>query len=112
MNFEFVEFYPEPEPKKRKNLLGTVHIYAYLPGSTECQLDIRGIFVTKQGHGMYFNLPHFRAVDSETGEGVSFPLIRWTNPAIHKIMLDFLHTQVKPEIWRRIGESKTKKGEK
>lgn len=101
MKFELVEFYPATEPKK-KNFLGTVHIYAI-----DCELDIRGILVTKHGRGMFFNFPHFRAKDEETKGWVRYPLIRWTNDATHKEMMDFLHEQVKPEIKKRLGiESK------
>ena len=98
MKFELVEFYPAPEPKKKKNFLGTVHIYAI-----DCELDIRGILVTMHGRGMFFNLPHFRAIDSETGEEVRYPLIRWTKEATHKEMMDFLHKNVKNEIKKRLN---------
>ena len=101
MKFEMVEFYPATEPKKKKNFLGTVHIYAI-----DCELDIRGILVTLHGNGMFFNLPHFRAIDSETGKEVRYPHIRWTNQATHKDMMDFLHGTVKPEIKKRLNITK------
>ena len=93
MKFEMVEFYPASQPTKKRNLLGTLHIYAI-----DCELDIRGIIVTKHGNGMFFNLPHFRAVDEETKAEVRYPLIRWTNEATQKEMMDFLHKEVKPKI--------------
>lgn len=98
MKFEMVEFYPAGEPKRKKNFLGTLHIYAI-----DCELDIRGILVTKHGNGMFFNLPHFKGVDSETNQEVRYPLIRWTNEATHKEMMDFLHKKVKPEIKKRLN---------
>lgn len=98
MKFELVEFYPATEPKKKKNFLGTVHIYVI-----DCELDIRGILVTKNGNGMFFNFPHFKAKDEETQEWVRYPLIRWANDSTHKEMMNFLHQQVKPEIWKKIG---------
>lgn len=101
MKFELVEFYPATEPKFKKNFLGTVHIYAI-----DCELDIRGILVTKHGNSMFFNLPHFKAVDSETGAKVRYPLIRWTKEATHKEMMDFLHKEVKPEIMKRLNPTK------
>ena len=97
MKFELVEFYPETEPKNKK-FLGTVHIYAI-----DCQLDIRGILVSKQGKGMFFNFPHFWAVDEETKQRVRYPLIRWTNDATHKEMMDFMHLEVRPEIEKRLN---------
>jgi hypothetical protein len=101
MKFELVEFYPATEPKFKKNFVGTVHIYAI-----DCELDIRGILVTKNGKSMFFNFPHFKALDSETGLEARYPLIRWTNEATHKGMMDFLHKEVKPIILEKI------KGEK
>jgi hypothetical protein len=98
MKFELVDFYPADEFNKRKNFVGTVHIYAI-----DCQLDIRGILVTTQGKGMFFNLPHFKAIDRETKTVVRYPLIRWTNDATHKEMMDFLHQKVKAEIWKRLN---------
>lgn len=92
MKFEMVEFY-RTDLKKNKNILGTVHIYAI-----DCELDIRGIRVWRQGKGMWFNFPHLRALDNETGKEVMYPLIRWTNEATHKEMMDFLHNEVKPKI--------------
>ena len=98
MKFELVDFYPADEINKRKNFVGTVHIYAI-----DCQLDIRGILVTTHGKGMFFNLPHFKAIDKETKSVVRYPLIRWTNEATHKEMMNFLHQQVKTEIWNRLN---------
>lgn len=99
MKFEMVEYYPVIGLKKRKNFLGTVHIYVI-----DCQLDIRGIMVSRQGKGLYFNLPHFKAIDEETGLEVSYPLIRWENSATQKEMMNFLHEKVKPEILKRIKD--------
>lgn len=103
MKFEFVEFYPADENNKVKNFLGTVHIYVI-----DCELDIRGIRVTRQGKGMFFNFPHFKAIDSETKVEVRYPLIRWTNGSTQKEMIDFLHVNVKPEILKRISKKGTK----
>lgn len=102
MKFELVEFYPE-QHKKFKDTVGTVHIYAI-----DCQLDIRGILVTKRGKAMYFTLPHFKAKDQETGEIVRYPHIRWTNQDTHKEMLDFLHREVKPLVLETL-KSKSEK---
>lgn len=96
MKFEFVEFYPVKD-KKLKKLVGTVHIYAI-----DCELDIRGIRVFKHGNGIHFNFPHFKAVDSETNEEVTYPFIRWTNASTHKIMMDWLKNEIGPEIMKRI----------
>lgn len=96
MKFEFVEFYPM-KSKKFKNTVGTVHIYAI-----DCELDIRGILVSVNGNATYFHLPHYTAIDEETGQLVKYPHIRWTNEATHKEMLDFLHREVKTEIMKRL----------
>lgn len=97
MKFEYVDFYPL-KSKKHKNVVGTVHIYAI-----DCELDIRGIIVSINGRSMFFNLPHYKAIDSETREEVRYPHIRWTNEATHKEMMDFLHQNVKPEIKKRLN---------
>ncbi len=96
MKFELVEFYPIKNPKFKKTI-GTIHIYAI-----DCQLDIRGIFVIKSGNSMFFNFPHFRGVDDETGQEVNYPLIRWTNAATQKEMMEFLHQEVRPIILERL----------
>ena len=101
MKFELVEYYPINN-KQFPRTLGTVHIYAI-----DCELDIRGIIVTKQGKGIYFNLPHYNAKDQETGENVRYPHIRWTNQKTQEEMLDFLHREVKPIVL----ESLKSKGE-
>ncbi len=95
MKFEMVEYYPFVEPKK--GFIGTVHIYAI-----DCELDIRGILIKKTSGGIHFNLPHFRTTELESGVQVSYPMIRWTNPATQKEMMNFLHKKVKPEILKRI----------
>lgn len=97
MKFEFVEFYEPTDEKAPKNFVGTVHIYAI-----DCQLDIRGIWVTQKGKATFFNLPHFKAIDQETGKEVRYPLIRWTNEETQKEMLDFLHREVKPLVLERL----------
>ncbi len=101
MKFELVDFYPATEPRFKKNAVGTVHIYAI-----DCQLDIRGILVTKHGKGLFFNFPHFRAVDSETKQEVRYPLLGWTNESTQKEMMDFLHKEVKPIILEKMKEKK------
>ena len=102
MDFEFVEFYPAVRPKK-KEFLGTVHIYAI-----DCELDIRGINVILKGKSMFFNLPHCRAIDERSGVEVRYPHLRWTNEARNRLLIDFLHKQVKPEIFKRLKNSKSK----
>lgn len=96
MKFELVEFYAI-DNKEFPKTLGTVHIYAI-----DCELDIRGILVTKQAKGIYFNLPHYNAKDQETGENVRYPHIRWTNQKTHEEMLNFLHREVKPLVLKNL----------
>lgn len=106
MKIEFVEFYPyKPKVpnKHQKNNLGTVHIYLI-----EEELDIRGIMAMKAGKGIFFNLPHYVAIDEETGKPVRYPHIRFTNESKHKDLMDFLHNEVKPIVRKRIEESLVK----
>jgi len=101
-----VEFYPQKN-KKNKHMVGTIHIYCI-----DCELDIRGISINKHGKkNIYFNMPHYTAIDEETGENVKYPHIRWTNEKTHNEMLDFLYKQVKPIILKRLEEAKTQKKE-
>ena len=102
MKFELVEFYESNKQirdKYSKKCVGTVHIYAI-----DCELDIRGINIHKNGNNIYFNFPHFNGVDNETGEKVRYPIIRWTNETIQTEMMDFLRNEVKPEILKRLKE--------
>lgn len=107
MKYEFVEFYPLPESIKKKNprgsMVGTVHIYCI-----DHNFDIRGIRVSIAKKGTFFQIPHFRTIDHETGEAVSYPLFSWTNREDHKGLMDFLHQVVKPEV-KKILDSKSKK---
>lgn len=101
MKFEFVEFYPVNEKTRgrmKKGSLGTLHIYAI-----DCELDIRGISVVKQGKGIYFHFPHFFGFDTETGEETRYPLFRWTNQTTHQEMMDFLKNEIKPMILERLN---------
>ena len=97
MKFEFVEFYECKLETRPKGFLGTVHIYAI-----DCNLDIRGIRVVKKGKELYFSLPHFKAVDEESGIFVWYPLIRWTDEKTQKQMMDFLKKEVRPIVKERI----------
>ncbi len=106
MKIEFVEFYPyspKAQNKHQKKILGTIHIYLI-----EEELDIRGIMALRTGKGIFFNLPHYVALDEETGEPVRYPHLRFTNESKHKEMMDFLHNEVKPIIRKRIEKSLVK----
>lgn len=100
MKFELVDFYPMTDKNRgnaKKNVLGTVHIYAI-----DSQLDLRGIKVTKQGKALYFHMPHIFGQDHETGEKIRYPVFRWTQQETHVAMMDFLHTQVKPFLLEKL----------
>lgn len=100
MKFEFVDFYPladEIKEKMKKNVVGTVHIYAI-----DCQLDIRGILVSSYANGMYFNIPNFVGFDPDSGKKIRYPVIGWTQKETHQEMMDFLHKEVKPIIKSRL----------
>ena len=100
MKIEFVEFYRSNNVmcnKKTKKTLGTVHVYLI-----EEELDIRGISVIDTGKGMFFCFPHFYAIDEDTKEVVRYPYIRFVNASKHKTLMDFLHTEVKPIIRKRL----------
>lgn len=100
MKIELVEFYPYNPKfaiKHHKNTLGTIHIYLI-----EEEMDIRGILVCKAGKGIFFNLPHYTAIDEETGKPVRYPHIRFTNDSKHKALMDFLHNEVKPIVRERM----------
>lgn len=102
MKFELVDFYPITDKNRgnaKRNMLGTVHIYAI-----DCQLDIRGIKVTQQGKSLFFHIPHIFGQDHETGEKVKYPVFRWTNQSSHEEMMDFLHTEVKPIVKKRLKD--------
>jgi hypothetical protein len=98
MKFEFVEFYPVVGIQKRKNLIGTVHIYII-----ECEMDIRGISVIKKGNQIFFQLPYSKGIDNETNKEIWYPMIIFTNETKQKEMIDFLRKKVKPEILKRIS---------
>lgn len=105
MKFELVDFYPMTDKnrgKSKKNVLGTVHLYVI-----ECQIDIRGIRVVKNGKCVHFLMPHSFGQDHETGEKVKYPIFRFTNQKDHDEMMNFLHTQVKPQIMEKTKNGKS-----
>lgn len=97
--FELVEFYPAPAANKRKDFIGTVHIY-----DIKCELDIRGIYVMKAGKKLFFHLPHFFSIEPETGKETRYPHLRFTNEKKHQEMMDFLHKEVTEEILKVINK--------
>ncbi len=99
MKFEFVEFYPAPSYNIKKDVVGTVHIYAI-----DCQMDIRGIVVIKRGKHLYFKFPHFHGEDPETKKRTIYPYIRFTDEKTHQELLDFLHTKVAKKIFKKKKE--------
>ena len=101
MKFEFIEFYQSTEETKSRrgpNCLGTVHIYCI-----DCELDIRGIAVRKVNKNIRFDVPFFYDIDKETGTRVKYPLVRFTNQQYHQEMIDFLQSDVKNEIKKRLN---------
>jgi hypothetical protein len=105
MKFELVEFYPAHKSHRNKSFLGSVHIYVI-----DFELDIRGILVFKRGKKPFFQKPYSVALDAETGERVRFPLVGWSNTSREAEMMEFLNTQVCPEIMKRLN-LKEKKSE-
>lgn len=106
MKFELVDFYPITDKNRgnsKRNVLGTVHIYAI-----DCQLDIRGIKITQNGKNMFFHLPHIFSQDHETGEKVRYPVFRWTKESTHTEMMEFLHNQVKPIVQEKLKAKREK----
>lgn len=104
MRFELVDFYPITDKnrgKAKKNLLGTVHLYMI-----DCQFDIRGIRVSKNGKGIYFQMPHIFGFDHETGEKIKYPVFHFTKQENHDEMMNFLHTEVKPIVQEKIKAQK------
>lgn len=104
MKFELVDFYPITDKNRgncNKNFLGTVHLYII-----DCQFDLRGIRVCRQGKKIYFHLPHVVGNDHETGEKIRYPVFRFTNQKDHEEMMDFLHKEVKPTVFEKIKAQK------
>lgn len=91
--FEFVEFYKAKKNPKFKSFLGTLHIYFI-----DCQMDIRGISVTRNGKRLFYILPHFSSFDEELQKNVKYPILRFTNEDDQKELIDFLQTEITPEI--------------
>jgi len=98
MKFELIGFYgaSEEQKKKRKNLLGTIHVYCI-----DADLDIRGIQVFKTSNSMFFAMPHFRAID-EDGNKVTYPHLRFTDKINQKKFMCFLHEVCKKKIEKEL----------
>lgn len=101
MKYELVEFYPITEKnrgKLKEDVLGSVHIFCI-----DCKLDIRGIKIRKWQKGLVFQMPHIHGMDQETGEKVTYPVVRWMEKADQDEMMHFLHKIVKPIVKERLG---------
>jgi len=101
MKFELVGFFPLTDKnrgKAKKSTLGSIHIYLI-----DCQIDIRGIMVSKKGKSLFFHIPHFYGLDGETGEPIRYPFFRFTKEKDHQDLLDFLHKDVKPAIFKHLN---------
>lgn len=99
MKYEFVEFYPFKNQKKKKDdFVGTCHIYAI-----DLELDIRGIAVRKTQKGFFYFFPHSSQVDPETNKKEKYPILRFTNQDKHQELLNFMHLEVTPIINEKLN---------
>ncbi len=101
MKFELVAFYEatkEVKSKRGNNCLGSVHLYLIDIG-----VDIRGIHVSKQGKGMFFQVPAAYGFDKELGKEVRYPVIGFTDDKIYQDMMNFLKTEVFQHIKKVLG---------
>jgi hypothetical protein len=108
MKFELVGFYPITEKNRKANppnLIATIHLYVI-----DYKLDLRGIRLTRRGKRIFFVMPHIFGLDPETGEEVSYPMFRWTDPADHKAMLDFLIDEVKTVVLAEVAKIEKAEG--
>lgn len=76
--FEFIDFYPDPNPKKR---LGTCHVY-----DCDAKMDIRGIRVFIFKKSIMYLVPGERNI--EDGKSVFYPYIGFTDPKKKKQLID------------------------
>lgn len=74
MKIEIVEFYENKFDKKKKTLIGSLHIYLI-----DIDWDLRGIYVKKEKNKWFFGLPNYKSKDKETNKLVTFPVIIPTN---------------------------------
>lgn len=77
---ELVEFYP----KGRHNgkYLGTAHFY-----HKEYGMDLRDIRIMKTKKTVLVHFPYQKAIDLETTEEVSFPIISFTDPEVMRSII-------------------------
>lgn len=83
MNIEIVEFYIIEKNDKKKTLLGTVHIFIVDEG-----IDLRGIFVKLFNNKWIIHLPGRKAIDSDTGEEVRYPVFSYLDQEKNKKLIN------------------------
>ena len=105
MEINFIEFYPNLNPRPHSKVLGTVHLYI-----ADFKMDLRGIRVVKSGQNLIFKMPHVRGWDYEEDKEVFYPVVNFVDPNSKKEILDYLHQQVKPLIKTILAGQESKIG--
>jgi hypothetical protein len=98
MNIEIVEFYLEQQDNAKKSLKGTLHIY--LP---ECDIDLRGVIVSRRKDFWFFGLPSKVSVDQETGQKIKYPIFTFTDSKKMGILLSNIREKGKSYIIKKMN---------
>jgi hypothetical protein len=102
MKIEIIGFYPNKN-KNPKILSGTMHIYLI-----DHDIDVRGIFVIKNGKKWQFRLPYVPGYDEEEKKPVRYPTFSFCDPAKNKEMIRYLRDNGPEFILKQMAEAKKK----
>lgn len=83
MNIEIVEFYPITQDRKMTKMSGTLHVYLI-----DWEMDIRGIYVKKNGKKWIIIMPHQKAFDPKTQKIERYPIISFSDPKKYKEIME------------------------
>ena len=97
MNIEILEFYPLEKNDEKQTLTGTIRIRLI-----DFEIEILGIYVSKQQDRWYFNLPSRKGTHHETGAPVRYPNFVFTDRDKHRQFIDAIREKGKTFIERRL----------
>ena len=92
MNIEVVEFYETLREDHKQILKGTLHVYLI-----DCQIDLRGIHVSKQKGFWFFRIPHQWTLN-EVGEKLFYPVMSFIDKESNLMLMNLIREKGKEYI--------------
>jgi hypothetical protein len=99
MDIEILEFYPIEKNDTKQTLTGTLRIRL-----VDLEIEILGIYVSKDKDFWYFNLPGRKGVHHETGQLVRYPAIVFTDRDKQREFIDTIRSRGRSFVEQRLAD--------